>query len=153
MIIDMTRQKRSTRSKRSTRGGVRARSKGQTFKQKHETHRKKKLTNGVSLKPSSSRVRFHSARAARHFRKHRDLYPNATSAAAELRAEKYASIVSSKTAPNEIPVEEQASMVEQFQKEQNEQNLNSVTAAMGRASISRPIPLHRLSSAYKKLSK
>jgi len=81
------------------------------------------------------------------------LYPNAASAASELRAEKHASIVSSKTAPNEIPFEEQASMVEQFQREQNEQNLNSVTAAMGRASISRSIPLHRLSSTYKKLSK
>ncbi len=147
-----TRSKRSTqkRSKRSTRGGVRVKSKGPSFTQKYNTHRAQKLTTGVSLKPSSRRVRFPSARALRNFRKRRYLYPNAASAAAEMHAEKYANSVSSKTAPNDIPFEEQVSMVEQFQKEQNEQNLNSMTAAMGRASISRPIRLHHLSSTYKK---
>ena len=165
----MTRRKRSMRSMRSTqkrskrsiRGGVRVKSKGRSFTQKYNTHRAKKLTTGVSLKPSSSRVRFPSARALRNFMKHRDLYPNAASAAAEMHAEKEAkraakkeSLISGPNAPNEMSFAEQVKIVEEEQAAHaahSAHQMNSLASALGKASIaaSSTLPPYTMNRSHK----
>jgi len=157
----MTRRKRSTRSMRRTRGGVRVKSKGLSFTQKHKMHRAKRLTTGVSLKPSSSRVRFHSARAAKHFRKHRDLYPNAASAANEMHAEKEAkraakreSLISGPNAPNQMSFDRQVNIVEEEQAAHAAhfaQQMNSLVSALGNASIaaSSKLPPYTMNHSHK----